>query len=317
MNQINQTYPEIKTIEGTTIKGVQRPDDRTDRSQFYKNLIQPVGYFGNIDLANYHPLNSEDLIYIDVLKIIKLNLSSNFSKELDEILNQFYIDPKQHFIQDVAAKLKCCSYIIVYQDNDSGIWRYNTTKHLGWKKDENLDEHIKWMERLRQNYFDYYNINYKLNFTSLEIPQYTNSMIDPAQAHKDAIRNAGYGQDVDFLGWELVDEKFVYSGLYEITKRDLLSKYSFLPFPTDNYLDMTLNRFRKMQGRVARDIASKLGCKAHVILYQDDCEKIWKYNLTNDKCWQVDNTLEEHLDWHKRERERCLKRNNIEMGDNE
>ncbi len=87
--------------------------------------------------------------------------------------------------------------------------------------------------------------------------------------------------DVDFIEWRFRRGELVPVGVMEVTRADNGITVS------ENYLDSMLQRYnvRDLQGKIARKVAQKMGTKAFIVLFREDCSEFWVYNLTDNNGW--------------------------------
>jgi len=101
--------------------------------------------------------------------------------------------------------------------------------------------------------------------------------------------------DVDFIEWRFRNGEIVPVGVMEVTRIDLGRVVN------ENYLNAILQRYnvRDLQGRIARKVAEKMGTKAYIVLFREDCSEFWVYDLTNSIGWDYYNPqeMENFLRW--------------------
>ena len=101
-------------------------------------------------------------------------------------------------------------------------------------------------------------------------------------------------QDVDQVEYSIVDGKVVHVAVLELTRRDPHPKFKT---PPQSYFDSILERFNSdFQGRFAVQTAEKLGVEAYIILFDDDVERLWVYNLSREKGF-LEFSKEKYFRW--------------------
>ncbi len=88
--------------------------------------------------------------------------------------------------------------------------------------------------------------------------------------------------DVDFIEWRFINNELTAVGVMEVTRVDINKEVNQV------YLDNIIHRFevRDFQAKTARLVAEKLGTKAYIILFREDCSEFWTYNLTDKQGWR-------------------------------
>ena len=90
-----------------------------------------------------------------------------------------------------------------------------------------------------------------------------------------------YVTDVDQVEWRSVDGELVPVAVFELT---CVRGEKDLP-PT--YLQAVLRRFdRDFQGEAATRIAALFGCQAYIVVWRENLEDFWVFNLSRRSGWR-------------------------------
>lgn len=85
-------------------------------------------------------------------------------------------------------------------------------------------------------------------------------------------------QDLDQIEYTVVDGEIVYVAVLELTRRDF---HPTIQDPPKTYFKSILDRYESdMQGRLAVDVAKKLGVDAYIVVFDEDVSRFWVYNLS-------------------------------------
>ena len=108
-------------------------------------------------------------------------------------------------------------------------------------------------------------------------------------------------QDIDQLEYTIVDREIRYVAIIEVTRRD---KHPTIKNPPPSYFEAILERYNKdMQGKCAVETAKKLGCEAYIVVFDEDMERLWVYNLNQKRGFEQFNK-QEYFQWIKKKHEK-------------
>ena len=110
-------------------------------------------------------------------------------------------------------------------------------------------------------------------------------------------------QDLDQVEYSIVNDQVIHVAVLELTRRDPHPKFKT---PPQSYFDSILDRFNSdFQGRFAVQTAEKLGVEAYIILFDDDVERLWVYNLSR-KIGFKEFSKKEYFIWLKEKHDRKI-----------
>lgn len=116
-------------------------------------------------------------------------------------------------------------------------------------------------------------------------------------------------QDLDQIEYSIVDDEIIYVAVLELTRRDPHPNFKN---PPQSYFNSILDRFNSdFQGRFAVRTAEVLGAEAYIILFDDDMERLWVYNLSR-KIGFREFTREKYFEWLKSKHD--IKRDEVLRG---
>lgn len=112
------------------------------------------------------------------------------------------------------------------------------------------------------------------------------STVDRTSAYREwrwGLGNSLYVNDVDQVEWRMVNGEIRPVAVIELTRVD-----GSVPVPPA-YLKAILDRMtgRDPQGRVAVEVASRLGVCAYVVAWRWDLTEFWGYNLSRNVGWKL------------------------------
>lgn len=99
--------------------------------------------------------------------------------------------------------------------------------------------------------------------------------------HRTALDRGSYAVDVDTIEWRMRNGKPVPVALIEITRADRTRGLN------PKYLQSILDRYlrRDLQGYAAKFVASSLKVPCYIVVFSNDLEYFWVYNLTAGGEW--------------------------------
>ena len=102
-----------------------------------------------------------------------------------------------------------------------------------------------------------------------------------------------YVSDIDHIEYRISNGIIKPVALLELTRVD-----GDRPIP-DTYLNAILNRFKKRdaQYNLITHAAKELDCKAWVVLFREDLNEFWLYNLTNNRGWYKNLAKDKYKRW--------------------
>ena len=126
----------------------------------------------------------------------------------------------------------------------------------------------------------------------------------------------GYSQDVDQLEFSFYGDEIIFVVSLELTRVDYNPKYP--NGPTKKYFDAILERFHyDSQAKISKKVAERLGIESYIVAFYHNMEKLWVYNLTQERGWKRF-TREEYFKWlEKKHHSAILKRINEDKELNE
>ena len=122
-------------------------------------------------------------------------------------------------------------------------------------------------------------------------------------------RKTAYTSDLDQVEYLFIKDQPIPIAVFEITRYDF-DEYAGPNHSWAKYRSAILDRYflRDAQGKFIQAIAKKLECEAWIVLFRNDLESFWLFDLMHQDALWIHKDANEYKEWLVSMRERALEK---------